>query len=71
MLVNQMTINPKIGLDIFWIFGFCDSQIFWMLDSQMLTIDKSEDRARHFLDFRFLWFSDFLDFGFVSDADYR
>ena len=46
MLVNQMTINPKIGLDIFWIFGFCGSQIFWILDSQMLTIEKPEDRAR-------------------------
>ena len=41
-----MTINLKIGLDIFWIFGFCGSQIFWILDSQMLTIDKPEDRAR-------------------------
>ena len=30
--------------------------------------NKPEDRARHFLDFWFLWFSDFLDFGF-SDAE--
>ena len=45
--VGQSDDNkPEERAQHFWSFGFCGSQIFWILDSQMLTIEKPEDRAR-------------------------